>query len=70
MKNTKFPEIVNQMHQRKERLKDLVDLLGLTQLSQVSRRLSGQVDWTIGDIEIMCRHYNMDFYELFRRKED
>lgn len=69
MKNTMFPEIVKQMDKRGERLKDLVDILGLTQLSQVSRRLSGEVEWTIGDVEILCKHYNMDLYELFRRKE-
>lgn len=69
MKNTMFPEIVKQMDERGERLRDLAELLGLTQLSQVSRRLSGEVEWTIGDVEILCRHYNMSLYELFRRKE-
>ena len=70
MKNTMFPEIVKLMKQRGEKLKDLVDLLGLTQLSQASRRLSGEVEWTFGDVEILCKHYNTDFYELFKRKED
>lgn len=70
MKNTQYPELVNQMTKRKETLKDLVDLLGLTQLSQVSRRLSGKIEWTIGEVEILCKHYNMGFWELFKRKEN
>ena len=70
MKNTKFPKIVELMKQNGEVLLDLVKLLGYTQKSQVSRRLSGEVEWTIGDIEILCKHYNTDFYDLFRRKED
>ena len=70
MRNTEFPKIVELMQQNGEALQDLVNLLGYTQKSQVSRRLSGKVEWTIGDVEILCRHYNVDFYELFRRKED
>jgi len=70
MRNTMFPEIVNQMQLRKENLNYLVNLLGMKQKSQVSRRLSGEVEWTIGDIEILCEHYNMDFWDLFKRKED
>ena len=70
MNNTQFPEIVNQMKQRNETLKDLVELLGLKHLSQVSRRLSGEVEWTIGDVEILCKHYDIEFWELFKRKED
>ena len=70
MKNTEYPEIVNQMNLRKEKLKDMVELLGLTQLSQVSRRLSGKIEWTIGEVETLCRHYDMGFWELFRRKEN
>lgn len=70
MKNTEFPEIVKQMKLRKEQLIDIVNLLGMKQKSQVSRRLSGEVEWTIGDIETLCDHYNMDFWELFKRKEN
>jgi hypothetical protein len=70
MNNSIFPEISKQMAKRNEHLQDLTDLLGLTNISQVSRRLSGEVGWTIGDIEILCKHYNMDFWKLFKRKEN
>ena len=68
MRNTIFPEIVNQMKIRNEKVKDLATLLGIAN-SQATRRLSGKVEWTIGDIEILCKHYNTNFYELFKRKE-
>ena len=70
MKNTKFPEIVNQMNLHNEKLQDMVNLLGFKELSQISRRLSGEVQWTIGEVEILCKHYNIDFWELFKRKEN
>lgn len=69
MNNPLYPEIVNQMNKHNERLKDLKDLLGLADISQVSRRISGYLQWSIGDIEILCKHYNMDFWKLFKRKE-
>ena len=69
MLNTEFPEIVNQMKLRGEKLLDMVKLLGYKEKSQVSRRLSGEIEWSLGDIEIICEHYDMDFYKLFKRKE-
>lgn len=70
MKKTIYPELVNQMTLRNENLKYMVELLGLKEKSQITRRLSGEIEWTIGEVEILCKHYNMDFWELFRRKEN
>lgn len=69
MNNPLYPEIVNQMNKHNERLKDIADLLDLADISSVSRKLSGDRAWSIGDIEILCKHYNMDFWKLFKRKE-
>lgn len=68
MKNTKYPEVVNQMKLHRQNLSDMVALLGLKQKSQVCRRLTGEVEWTIGDVERLCRYYNVDFWELFRKE--
>lgn len=70
MKNTIYPELVNQMTRRNEKLKDIVNLLGLKELSQACRRLNGEIEFTIGEVEILCKHYNVDFWKLFKRKED
>lgn len=69
MKNTMFPEVVKQMKQNGENLQSLTNLLGLTNISQASKRLSGTTEWSFGDVEILCKHYNMDFWKLFKRKE-
>lgn len=70
MENTIFPEIVKQMKNNNETLQDVANILGLNYPSQISRRLTGEVEWTIGDVEILCKHYNIDFWELFKRKEN
>ncbi len=61
-----FPEIVAEMERRGESRKDLAKLLELD-VSQVTRKLNGDIQWTIGDIEVMTLHYGKDFWELFRK---
>ena len=69
MKNTIYPEITKQMTKHNETLKDIADLIGQNNISQISRRLDGKIEWTIGEAEILCKHYNIDFWELFRKEE-
>ena len=66
-----FPQIVAEMEKRGETQQDLANILELDR-TQVTRKLNGEVQWSIGDIEVMTLHYNKDFWELFRRnkKED
>ena len=63
-----FPEIVAEMERRGETRKDLARLLELD-VSQITRKLNGDIQWTIGDIEVMTLHYNKDFWELFRKNK-
>lgn len=69
MKNTKYPEVVNQMEIHHERLQDIADLLNFKFKSQICRRLSGRIDWTINEAKVLCKHYNMKFEKLFREEE-
>ena len=70
MNNTEFPEIVKQMTKRKETLKDIADLVGLTDKASISKKLSGNTSWSLQEVEILCKHYNIKFEKLFKRKED
>lgn len=65
MKVIKYPELVGEMAKRGETQKTLATLLGITN-GTVSRKLSGQNEWTIGEIETLCKYYNKDYYELFK----
>lgn len=69
MNNTEFPEIVKQMTKRNETLGDIAKLVGLTDNGSISKKLSGNTGWSLVEIEILCKHYNMKFEKLFKRKE-
>lgn len=46
----------------------IADLLGLGS-SAVSRRFSGEVDWSISEIDTICYYYGKSYYELFANGE-
>lgn len=58
--------IVRKMHENHESQKKLAAIIGIGDLS-LRNKLAGRVEWSIGEIEKLCEHYNMDFYELFKR---
>ena len=35
-------------------------------LSTFWSKISGRNDWTISEIEFLCKRYNKDYYELFK----
>lgn len=63
-----FPEIAAEMARRGETHEDLAKLLELDR-TQVTRKLKGEIEWSIGDIEVMVLHYDSDFHTLFRRNK-
>ena len=67
MKNTKYPEVIKQMRLHNQTIEDLSRILGISQRS-VRRRITHEVEWTLGDVEILCKYYNMDLYKLFRKE--
>lgn len=69
MKKIKYPELAAEMARRGETQKTVADLLGIAH-SSLSRRLSGKIEWSIGQIETLCEHYGKDYYELFKRNND
>lgn len=68
MKKVLYPEIVGEMAKHGDNQKTLAKLLDITHAS-VSRRLSGKSEWTISDVETLCKYYDKDFYELFKRND-
>lgn len=60
-----YPGITGEMAKRGETQTDIGKLLGLHQ-TQICKRLQGKKEWTIGEIEILCEHYNKNYYELFK----
>lgn len=61
----KYPKLEVEMSRNGDTQKSLAEILNITPQT-VLKKLSGIREWTIGEIEIICEHYNKDYYELFK----
>ena len=52
----KYPGLVSEMARKGDTYSDLGKLLILSD-SSISRRMSGDIEWSIGEIEQICKHY-------------
>lgn len=66
MKRKIYPELVKEMAKRGETQLALGKLLGVPG-SSINKRLIGETEWSISEIDTLCKHFNKDYYELFKR---
>lgn len=64
-KPVKFPNLIAEMVKHGETQIELGKLLGLSQPS-ISRKLKGEVGWTLDEVDKICEHYGKDYYQLFK----
>lgn len=69
MKKIKYPELVGEMAKHGHTQKTLGELIGVS-YPCISRRLSGETEWNISDIEKICEFYKKDYYELFKTEKE
>ena len=62
-----FPNLRAEKARRGDTNESLGALLGISPPS-VARRLSGQIAWSINEIELLCKHYDMPYEILFARE--
>lgn len=63
----KYATLYQEMRKHKESQTKVGKLVGVNDLS-IRKKLAGKTDWTISEIDILCKHYNMDYYELFKKE--
>lgn len=63
-KRVEYPGLVAVMASRGDTHASLADVLDIS-TSAVSRRISGEVEWSLGEIRTICNHYKKSYYELF-----
>ena len=66
-KKVLYPTLQLEMLKRGESQKDLALVVGTTQQT-ISSKLSGKTQWTIGEIDALCKYYNKNYYELFDKE--
>lgn len=62
-----FPNLMAELGRTGETQSDLAELLGISKPT-VSRKVSGQIDWTQSEIDKLCEHFNKDYYHLFIKR--
>ena len=65
LKEIKYPNLILEIKRRGETQDDLSKLLGITRTT-FNFKLQGKSEWTISEIEKICEHYDMNYYELFK----
>ena len=63
-KKYKYFTLQTEMLKNRESQEDVGKLIGIT-ANAVRNKLDGKNEWTINEIDILCNHYNMNYYELF-----
>lgn len=63
-KRVMYPGLVAVMASRGETHASLGKVLNLS-TSAVTRRISGETEWSLGEIRTICNHYRKSYYELF-----
>lgn len=66
MKKILYPELIGEMAKHGDTQKTLAKLLGISHLT-VCRKFAGKSEWTINEVDNICKHYNRDYYELFKK---
>lgn len=70
IKHLLYAELVGEMAKRGETQKDLAKVIGIESATAISRRLAGDIEWSIGEVEAICEHYGKDYYTLFKKYEN
>lgn len=65
LKEIKYPNLILEIKRRGETQDDLSKLLGISRTT-FNFKLQGKSEWTISEIEKICEHYDMNYYELFK----
>lgn len=66
MKNLLYPELIGEMAKHGDTQRSIAKLLGLSHLT-VCRRFAGKSEWTINEVDILCKRYQKNYYELFKK---
>lgn len=66
MKKVLYPELRAQIARCGEMQKDIAALLSVGK-STVHRKMEGQSEWNLSEINILCKHYGKPFEFLFSK---
>ena len=66
---TIYTNIIIEMFKKHENQNDLSKALEMSKNALVNK-LKGRTDWTISEIDKLCKHYGKDYYYLFHKDSE
>lgn len=64
-----YSNIIKALESEHETQRKVANILGITDVA-LRFKLSAKYEWTIGEIETLCKHFKKSYYELFKKDED
>lgn len=61
----KYPNIPAEIARHGDTKTKVAGILGIS-TNQLNKKINGQYDFTISEIEKLCIYYDKDYYELFK----
>lgn len=65
-KAIKYPNLLAEMAKNKDTQKTLAQIINLSQGS-ISRKLAGEVEWKLEEVNLICEYYKKTYEELFKK---
>ena len=65
----KYPALVALMASRGETQESLGEVMHLSK-SAISRRLTGEVEWSLGEVKTICTYYGKSYYDIFESQSE
>lgn len=62
-----YPNLLKEIKKNKDSQEEIAQLLNVSQMT-ISNKLRGITEWTIGEVELLCEHYDKDYYYLFEKE--
>lgn len=63
-----YPNIIIAMAINGDTFQSLANAIGITRQC-LFKKMNGETDWTISEIETVCKRFHKNYYELFKRGE-
>lgn len=64
-KEIKYPSLVAEMARRGINQGELAKII-ISSQGSISRKIAGKNQWTIEEIDKICKYFDKDYYELFK----
>jgi hypothetical protein len=65
MRKNLYPGLLAELARHGETYEPLGKAIGISRYA-VCCKMTGKTEWTIGEIEKICKHFDKDYYTLFK----